>query len=76
MGQSISTYEVSIPTDYTEELRHYIKSMKCKIVSKKKTGLDEALDDIKAGRIYHAQSTDDLMKQILFTDTGTHSDLF
>ena len=76
MGQSISTFEVSIPTDYTEELRHYIKSLKGKIVSKKKNGLDEALDDIKAGRIYHAQSTDDLMKQILFTDTGTHSDLF
>ena len=65
MGQSISTSEVSIPTDYTEELRHYIKSLKGKIVSKKKTGLDEALDDIKAGRIYHAQSTEDLMKQIL-----------
>lgn len=65
MGQSISTFEVSIPTDYTEELRHYIKSLKGKIVSKKKTGLDEALEDIKAGRIYHAQSTEDLMKQIL-----------
>lgn len=51
-------------------------SLKDKIKSKKKNGLDEALDDIKAGRIYHAQSTDDLMKQILFTDTGTHSDLF
>ena len=65
MGQSISTFEVSIPTDYTEELRYYIKSLKGKIVSKKKNGLDEALDDIKAGRIYHAQSTEDLMKQIL-----------
>ena len=65
MGQSISTFEVSIPTDYTEELRHYIKSLKGKIVSKKTTGLDEALYDIKAGRIYHAQSTEDLMKQIL-----------
>ena len=31
MGQSISTFEVSIPTDYTEELRHYIKSLKGKI---------------------------------------------
>ena len=65
MGQSISTFEVSIPTDYTEELRNYIKSLRGKIVSKKKTGLDEALEDIKAGRIYHAQSTEDLMKQIL-----------
>ena len=58
-------FVVSIPTNCTEEQRHYIKSLKGKIVSKQKSGLDEALDDIKAGRIYHAQSTEDLMKQIL-----------
>lgn len=27
-------------------------------------GLDEALDDIKEGRIYHAASAEDMMKQI------------
>ena len=58
-------FVVSIPTNCTEEQRNYIKSLKGKIVSKQKSGLDEALDDIKAGRIYHAQSTEDLMKQIL-----------
>ena len=31
----------------------------------KKCGLDEALDDIKAGRVYQAQSVDEMMKQIL-----------
>ena len=32
---------------------------------KRKSGLDEALEDIKAGRIYHAESTDEMFKQIL-----------
>lgn len=33
--------------------------------TKTKTGIEEAYDDIKAGRIYHADSTDDLFKQVL-----------
>lgn len=32
---------------------------------KAKCGLDEALEDIEAGRIYHAESTDDLFQRIL-----------
>ena len=32
---------------------------------KRKSGLDEALEDIEAGRIYHAESTDEMFKQIL-----------
>lgn len=31
----------------------------------KKSGLDAALDDVKEGRMYKAESTDDLFKQIL-----------
>jgi len=31
----------------------------------KKCGLDEALEDVKAGRVYHAKDVDDLFKQIL-----------
>lgn len=30
-----------------------------------KSGLDKALDDIKAGRVYEADSVDDMFKQIL-----------
>ena len=33
--------------------------------TKNKTGIEEAYDDIKAGRIYHADSTDDLFNQVL-----------
>lgn len=31
----------------------------------KKCGLDEALDDVKAGRVHHADSVDDMFKQVL-----------
>ena len=31
----------------------------------KKSGIEKALDDVKAGRVYHAESVDDLFKQIL-----------
>lgn len=31
---------------------------------KRKTGLDEALDDVKAGRVFHAESVDDLFNQL------------
>ncbi len=31
---------------------------------KKKTGLDEALEDVKSGRVYHAENVDDLFRQL------------
>lgn len=31
----------------------------------KKSGIDEAMDDLKAGRIYKAKDVNDMMKQIL-----------
>ncbi|MCC8037573.1 MAG: hypothetical protein LIP02_05495 [Bacteroidales bacterium] len=31
---------------------------------KKKTGLDEALEDVAAGRVYHASSVEDLFHQL------------
>lgn len=31
---------------------------------KKKCGLDEALDDVKAGRVHHADSVDDMFKSL------------
>lgn len=32
---------------------------------KKKSGIEEAYDDIKAGRVYHADSVDDMFHKIL-----------
>lgn len=35
-----------------------------KTVHKRKTGLDEAIDDVAAGKVYHASSVDDLFDQL------------
>ena len=35
-----------------------------KTIKQRKTGLDEALEDVKAGRVYHADSVDDLFNQL------------
>lgn len=35
-----------------------------KTVTKRKTGLDEALEDVAAGRVFHAESVDDLFNQL------------
>ena len=32
---------------------------------RKKCGLDKALDDVKAGRVHHADSVDDMFRQVL-----------
>ena len=40
-----------------------VKVVKNKDVTKTR-GYQEAMDDIKAGRIYHAESADDMFKQI------------
>lgn len=31
---------------------------------KEKTGLEEALEDVKAGRVFHAENVDDLFRQL------------
>ena len=35
-----------------------------KTIKQRKTGLDEALEDVKAGRVYHADSVEDLFNQL------------
>ena len=54
-----------VPEKYADILKKFITSLEGKVKAQKKSGLDEALEDVKAGRIYHAESTKDLMKQIL-----------
>ena len=63
---TLKTFEISIPEKYVSAIRKLVKSMgrSVKIRKEKKCGLDEALEDMKAGRIYHAESTEDMMKQI------------
>lgn len=50
-------------------LKKIISSMKgvsiAPTVRKRKTGIEEAMDDIAAGRIYHANSVDEMFDDIL-----------
>lgn len=62
---SLKTFEVTIPEKYADTLKKFIKALEGKVKVQKKSGLDEALEDVKAGRVYHAESTKDLMQQIL-----------
>ena len=62
---SLKTFEVTIPEKNADILKKFITSLEGKVKAQKKSGLDEALEDVKTGRIYHAESTKDLMKQIL-----------
>ena len=63
---TLKTFEISIPEKYASAIRSLVKSMggSIKVRKEKKFGLDEALEDVKAGRVYHAESTEDMMKQI------------
>ena len=56
----------SIKKETIKTIRKLIQGLggKIKVRKEKKCGLDEALEDVKAGRVYHAESTEDLMKQI------------
>ena len=51
---SLKTFEVTIPEKYADILKKFITSLEGKVKAQKKSGLDEALEDVKAGRIYHA----------------------
>ena len=42
-----------------------VKNVQMPKARRRKTGLDAALEDIKAGRVYHAKDVDDLFKQCL-----------
>ncbi len=45
-----------------------VKSIKMPSRKKRMTGIEEAMLDVKEGRVYHAESVDDLFKQILGED--------
>lgn len=63
---TLKTFEISIPEKHAAAMRKLIEDWggKMKTRKAKKCRLDEALEDIKAGRIYHAKDTEDMMRQI------------
>lgn len=62
---TLKTFEITIPEEYAASIRKLIQGLggKIQVRKEKKCGLDEALEDVKAGRVYQANNTQDLIKQ-------------
>lgn len=64
---TLKTFEISIPEKYVSAIRKLVKSMGGSITvrKEKKCGLDEALEDVKAGRVSKAYTDmDELWKDL------------
>lgn len=62
---TLKTFEVSVPEEYADTLKQFIKALKGKIKAQKGTGLDEALEDIKAGKVTRYDNFDEFKQKML-----------
>ena len=65
---TLKTFEISIPEKYVSAIRSLVKSMggSIKVRKEKKCGLDEALEDVKAGRVSKTYtSVDELWEDLM-----------
>ena len=67
-NNTIETLSLNIPKDDIKLLKDLVKKFGWKINRKKKTGLEEAMDDIKHGRVYGPYDSVDEM----FKSMGVH----
>lgn len=67
-NNNIETLSLNIPKDDIKLLKDLVKKFGWKINRKKKTGLEEAMDDIKHGRVYGPYDSIDEM----FKSMGVH----
>lgn len=64
-NNNIETLSLNIPKDDVKLLKDLVKKFGWKINRKKKTGLEEAMDDIKHGRVYGPyDSVDEMFKSM------------
>lgn len=59
------TTTITIPQVYFNLLKDLAKKFGWVIQTENKSGIEEALDDVKSGRVYHAENAHDLIKQCL-----------
>ena len=69
VGSDYAEYTVRVPKSDRRLCSALIKKMGWELTvlksgNRRKNGLDEALDDIRQGRVYKAESVDDLFKQL------------
>jgi len=74
----MSSYAITLNerTSQSQALLAYLRLLKVDIVPlpkvRRKNGLEESLDDVKHGRVYHAANVDDMFSQILGKDYVQH----
>ena len=61
---SLKTFEVTIPEKYADILKKFITSLEGKVKAQK-SGLDEALEDVKAGRIHKYENFEAFKQKML-----------
>ena len=59
------TTTITVPQVDFNLLKELAKNFGWFIQTEKKSGIEEALEDVKAGRVYHAKVAHDLIKQCL-----------
>lgn len=62
--QTIENVTLSLPNSDLAVLRTLLKRMGWKMKTRRKSGLEKALEDEAAGRIYEAKSFEDLIEQL------------
>jgi len=61
---TIQNISINVPKNDLKFFKTMAKKMGWTIQSKKKSGIDKALEDVKEGRLYKAKDADDLINQI------------
>jgi hypothetical protein len=62
---AIITIEYDARNKFAQKTIEYILSLGLFKVKKKTSGIDEALKDVKEGRVYKAKNVDDMFNKIL-----------
>lgn len=65
MEASNQSVYVTLPSADISLLRALSRKMGWSVKRERKSGIEKGLEDIQAGRVYHAKNSEDLIKQIL-----------
>lgn len=56
---------ITLPNADVSFLRTLSRKMGWQVKCERKSGIEKGLEDVRAGRVYHAKDSEDLIKQIL-----------
>ena len=69
---SLEGVYVSLPNSDLNLLKTLSKKMGWSIKRQRKSGIEKALDDVKAGRVYEAKSVEDLFEQLEYLNSRSN----